>query len=84
VEYDSGTGSIVAFHLEDDGYGKSRRIPADQVVFGFHRQRPGQLRGITPFAAATMIAQDAIGEELSSMGNKRSVRATFRIATQAF
>lgn len=59
VEYDARTGSPVAFHfIEDTLIYKTVRIPAEDVVFGLDRRRPGQLRGITPFAPALMLARD--------------------------
>lgn len=59
VEYDARTGSPVAFHfIEDTLIYKTVRIPAADVVFGLDRRRPGQLRGITPFAPALMLARD--------------------------
>lgn len=59
VEYDPATGQTIGFHFMDpDGWGRSSRARADQVVHGFHTLRPGQLRGISPFAPGVMLAND--------------------------
>ena len=57
VEYDPDTGVTVAYWFENDS-GKAIRIPADQVIHGFKMVRPGQLRGISPFAPGTLVAHD--------------------------
>lgn len=59
IEYDARTGSPVAFHfIEDTLIYKTVRVPASEVVYGLDRRRPAQLRGITPFAPALMLARD--------------------------
>jgi lambda family phage portal protein len=59
IEYDSSTGEVKAYHFTDpDSWGKSVRIKAEDVVHGFDTLRPGQLRGISPFAAGLLIAHD--------------------------
>lgn len=59
IEYNPTTGAVIAYHLTDpNSWGKSIRLPADRVIHGFERLRPGQLRGVTPFAAAIMVAHD--------------------------
>ncbi|MGE4471125.1 MAG: phage portal protein [Desulfovibrio sp.] len=59
VEYDRRTGAIAAFHLLEDGYARRVfRVPAERAVFGLNRLRVGQLRGITPFAPALLLARD--------------------------
>ena len=69
VEVDRA-GRIVALHLADDGYSlKATRVPAENVVFGFDRQRPGQVRGMPCCAAAVLIAgslKEAVGSELDA------------------
>lgn len=66
IEYHRPTGHVVAYHFTDpDGYGKSIRIPAANVIHGFETLRPGQLRGISPFTPAIMLAHD-IGELIGS------------------
>jgi lambda family phage portal protein len=58
-EYDPLTGRIVAYHFADPwGWGKPKRIPAEYVLHGFRTLRPGQLAGVSPFAAAVLIAHD--------------------------
>lgn len=63
VEYNPRTGRIVALHVADEGYGlgrigKTTRVLAEKVHYGFDRQRAGQLRGMTLFAPALLIAHD--------------------------
>ena len=57
IEYRRATGKVLAYHFTDpDGWGKSIRIPAENVIHGFQTLRPGQLRGISPLAAGVMVA----------------------------
>jgi lambda family phage portal protein len=56
VEYDPDTGVTVAYWFESDT--KPLRIPAEQVIHGFKMVRPGQLRGISPFAPGVLVAHD--------------------------
>lgn len=59
VEFDKRTGALTAFYIEDDAYTRRvTRVPAEQCVFGLDRKRVGQLRGITPFAPAMLLARD--------------------------
>ena len=59
IEYDARTGSPLAFHfVEDTLIYKTVRVPAEDVAFGLDRRRPAQMRGITPFAPALMLARD--------------------------
>lgn len=58
VEYDPRTGEVLAFHIEDEAGGNSKRIKAENVLHGFRFLRPGQLRGISRFAPAVMSAYD--------------------------
>ena len=60
IEYNKKTGKILAYHFTDpDSYmGKTTRIPAADVVHGFQMLRPGQLRGVSPFAPAILVAHD--------------------------
>lgn len=57
VEFDKRTGAITGFYIEEDGYTRRvTRVPAEQCVFGLDRKRVGQVRGITPFAPAMLLA----------------------------
>jgi lambda family phage portal protein len=56
VEYDPSTGEVKFYWFESDT--KPLRIPAAQVVHGFKMVRPGQLRGISPFAPGVLCAHD--------------------------
>jgi lambda family phage portal protein len=60
IEYDPTTGRAVAYHLAiPQGIGKNiktERVPAEQILHGFQCLRPGQLRGISPFVTAILIA----------------------------
>lgn len=59
IEYNKKTGKVIAYHFTDpDGWGKTKRISADNVIHGFHTLRPGQLRGVSPFAPAILVAHD--------------------------
>jgi lambda family phage portal protein len=59
VEYSPVTGRIAAYHLVDpNSWGKAMRLPADRVIHNFEVLRPGQLRGVSPFAVGVMVAHD--------------------------
>jgi lambda family phage portal protein len=59
IEYNPLTGERVAYHFIDpDSWGQTVRIPAENVIHGFETHRPGQLRGISPFAAGVLISND--------------------------
>jgi lambda family phage portal protein len=61
VEYDVHTGEPVAYHFQTSYQWQMVerwREPAENVLHGFHLLRPGQLRGVTPFAPAVMLARD--------------------------
>ncbi len=59
VEYDRASGRVVAYWLEDPGsWGKPRRVPAAEVIHHFDLLRPGQLRGVSVFAPAVLVAKD--------------------------
>jgi lambda family phage portal protein len=61
IEYDYFTDRVIAYHFQDpNGYGKRNviRIPSSDVIHGFETLRPGQLRGISPFAPAVLVAHD--------------------------
>lgn len=57
VEFDPDTGEIKYYWFESDT-NKPLRIPASQVIHGFKMVRPGQLRGISPFAPGVLCAHD--------------------------
>jgi lambda family phage portal protein len=62
VEYDIHTGEPVAYHFRTSAgwqfMVESWREDAANVLHGFHTLRPGQLRGMTPFAPAVILARD--------------------------
>jgi len=69
VEYDPDTGERVAYHFCDEGYGTPTRVDAALVLHDFRTLRPGQLRGVSPFAASLLIARDLndyVGAELDA------------------
>ena len=74
IEYDSLTGEPVAYHVSgslDDLLHATRvvRCPASDIIHLFSTLRPGQLRGVTPFAPAILLAHDLgdyTGAELDS------------------
>ncbi len=61
IEYHNKTGQVVAYHFynPDSWYRmEAERIPANSVIHGFQTLRPGQLRGISPFAPGVLVARD--------------------------
>ncbi|MBE7413849.1 MAG: phage portal protein [Deltaproteobacteria bacterium] len=66
IEFDPNTGRVKAYHFAvPSGYGasitagtKTQRVPAEYVIHNFQTLRPGQLRGISPFTTAILIAHD--------------------------
>ena len=66
IEYDPKTGRVIAYHFAvPSGYGlgltastKTTRVPAEYVIHNFQHLRPGQLRGVSPFTTAILIAHD--------------------------
>lgn len=74
IEYEPNTGKIVAYHFAvPSGFGetniraytKTQRIPAEFVIHNFQTLRPGQLRGVSPFTTAILIAHD-LGDYLDA------------------
>lgn len=62
IEYEKASGRILAYHFTDpDAYRKALRVPASRVIHGFETFRPNQLRGISPFTPAVLVAHD-LGE----------------------
>jgi len=58
IEFDPHTGEKIAYHVADDGWsGRVARVPAADMLHIYQRLRPGQLRGVTPFAPALLIAR---------------------------
>lgn len=59
VEYDPETGRVIAYHVDNGEYTRQvRRVEAASVIHGFRCLRPGQLRGISPFTAGVLLAND--------------------------
>ncbi len=61
IEYDIYTGEPIAYHFQrTEGWHVQNtwREPAENVLHAYPMQRPGQMRGITPFAPAVMLARD--------------------------
>lgn len=65
IEFDHRTGKVVAYHFAvPDGFNnlsgtkKSTRVLAEHVIHGYETLRPGQLRGISPFTSAVLLADD--------------------------
>jgi len=66
LEYKKSTGEVVAYHFTDpDSWGNAKRIKSEDVIHRFETLRPGQLRGISPFASAILIAHD-LGEYIDA------------------
>lgn len=71
VEYSKKTGERLFYHFVDpDGWGKSTRVRADQVIHGFETRRGGlQLRGVSPMVTAIRLGdtmQQFLTAELNS------------------
>lgn len=58
IEYDPETGERVAYHFADEGYGPPSRVDAALVMHDFRTLRPGQMRGMSGFVSALLIAKD--------------------------
>lgn len=65
VEYDRITGRVIAYHFRvPDGFSpltgnmRSVRVAAENVLHGYETLRPGQLRGVSPFTPAILLADD--------------------------
>lgn len=59
VEYNKSTGEVVAYHFADpDTWGSVSRVLAEDIIHGFQTRRPGQIRGISPFTPAVLVAHD--------------------------
>lgn len=63
VEFNPDTGEVLAYWFETDK--RPMRVPAADVVHGYVMQRPGQLRGISPFAPGVLAAFD-LGQYLNA------------------
>lgn len=62
IEYDTRTGEPIAYHFQAT-WGFEHRLdswrePAANVLHGFHQLAPGQLRGVSAFAPAILLARD--------------------------
>lgn len=62
IEYDARTGEPVAYHFQTV-FGWQQRLetwrePAANVLHGFQPLSPGQMRGVSPFAPAILLARD--------------------------
>ncbi|MCP4747986.1 MAG: phage portal protein [Desulfobacteraceae bacterium] len=59
IEYDTRTGKAIAYHFSDpDSYGPPIRVEAEHVIHKFDTLRPGQRRGVSPFAPGVLVADD--------------------------
>jgi len=59
IEYNLVTGKTVAYHFTDpDGWGRTLRVLAADVIHGFDTKRPGQLRGISDLVSGVLVAHD--------------------------
>lgn len=57
VETDRSTGAVIAYHFrEPDDFTEILRVPAEFVSHGFETLRTGQLRGISEFVSAIILA----------------------------
>lgn len=92
IEYDPNTGRVIAYHFAiPSGYApgsvtgstKTTRIPAEFVIHNFQTLRPGQLRGVSPFTTAILIAHD-LGDYLDAEidGAKMAAKYLAMVETQ--
>lgn len=59
IEYERRTGRVTGYWFQDPTHGgRDIFVPADQVIHGFKTLRPQQLRGVSPFAPAVVVADD--------------------------
>lgn len=66
VEYNPATGQVDAYHIGQDTSGlmtgvtpfSSIRMPAADVIHGYEDLWADQLRGVTPFVSAILVAHD--------------------------
>lgn len=59
IKYDRLTGEVISYFFTDpDSWGQSIEVMAKDVIHGFQMLRPGQRRGISPFAAGVLLAND--------------------------
>lgn len=74
IEYEPKTGRVIAYHFAvPSGYApanltasiKTERVPAEYVLHNFQTLRPGQLRGVSPFVTAILVAHD-LGDYLDA------------------
>lgn len=63
VEFNPETGEVLAYWFETDT--RPMRVAAADVIHGYVMQRPGQLRGISPFAPGVLAALE-LGEYLAA------------------
>lgn len=66
IEIDQKSGRVAAYHLEDpEHWGQPLRVEPRFAVHTYQTLRPGQLRGVSPLAAAVLAAHD-IGEYIGA------------------
>ncbi len=59
IEYEKATGKVTGYWFRDPNYGGTEvYVSADQVIHGFKTLRPQQLRGVSPFAAGVLVANE--------------------------
>jgi lambda family phage portal protein len=80
VEVDKKSGQVLAYHLQDpESWGKSMRVEAVSAIHTFQKQRPGQLRGVSPLVSAVLAAHDIgeyVGAEVDGAKKAASYLAT--------
>lgn len=79
IEYDED-GRPVAYWFrrsrEIATFGNARRVPADDVIHLFHRQRPGQWRGRPIFESVLDVLND-VDDYLEAEGVRKKISACF-------
>jgi lambda family phage portal protein len=74
IEFDPNTGEIYGYYVQNKDWPQKyeyeiRFIPQEQMIHGYEPYRPDQLRGVSQFAPAIILAEtmgDYIGAELDA------------------
>lgn len=76
IEYSPKTGKVKAYHFTKQAQANdftfdTKRIPADRVIHDFKTLRPGQLRGMSPFASAVLSAYSLRDYETAELDSQK-------------
>ena len=76
IEYSPKTGKVKAYHFTKQAQANdftfdTKRITADRVIHDFKTLRPGQLRGMSPFASAVLSAYSLRDYETAELDSQK-------------